>query len=205
MKLIRAQKGVLVGRLQLAAGACRAKDAEGDHPPGIRGISAPWESWTTLYESPSIRIREQYKRGCFDEAINGTGDVRCMFNHERTMILGRRAAGTMRIADSKEGMEYEVDVNMADPMAMGVFARVARGDVAGASCWFLPTEVQTTARQVGGRQEYDDTIVKADLYECGPVTDGAYSDATATARDILRAAADASYRKFKRALEAAGG
>ena len=206
MRLIRAERGELVGRLALADGACRAVAGKDDKPSGIRGVSAPYESWTVLYDSPSMRVREQYKRGCFGESLKGKDDIRCMFNHRTEFILGRRAAGTLRLADTDEGLEYEVEINAADPMAMGVYARVARGDVGGASCWFRPTDVQTNERRSpDGKIEVEETIVKAELYECGPVTDGQYTDATAVARGIMQSISEASYKDFMRAVEAAGG
>ena len=212
MKLTRAEEGVLVGRLMLRDGACRAAGSE-KSGRGIRGIAAPWDSFTVLYESPSVRIREQYARGCFDKSLKGDKDVRCMFNHEPMMILGRRGAKTLTLRDTDDGLEYEVEVNGSDPMAVGVYARVSRGDVAGASCWFMPTDVEKReTRLPDGRLEIEETIREADLYECGPVTDGAYSDATAAARGIVSAfeaaekrARQAEYDEFMRRLEAAGG
>lgn len=208
MKLVRAEKGVEVGRLHVVEGGCRAV-SKGDKPSGIRGIAAPWKRWTVLYESPSIRIREQYQRGCFDESLYSQDDIRCMYNHTPAMILGRRSAKTLRLADTDEGLEYEVEINSADPEAMAVLARVARGDVAGASTWFMPTEIVTEeSRADDGKVLYDDTIVKAMLYEAGPVTDGQYEDATATARSLERqfeAEREAEYREFYAAMGAAGG
>ena len=208
MKLVRAEQGVEVGRLHVAEGVCRAV-TEGDRPTGIRGIAAPWNTWTVLHESPGIRIRERYQRGCFDESLHSQDDIRCMFNHTPAMILGRRKAKTLRLADTDEGLEYEVEINGADPMAMGVLARVSRGDVAGASTWFMPTEIVTEeSRSPDGQVLYDDTIVKAMLYEAGPVTDGQYEDATAAARAIMREAdakLDAEYREFYAAMGVAGG
>lgn len=208
MKLVRAAEGELVGRLSTVAGAARAKDGGENGKRSIAGIAAPYDSWTTLVDRGGFVWRERYAAGCFAGTLDSGDDVRACFNHRLNDILGRRAAGTLRLTETEEGLAYEVSVNGADPMAVGVYARVARGDVPGASCWFLPTRIDTVMTRDGDTERVDDTIVEARLYECGPVTDGQYSDATAAARAVrgmLSAVADESYRDFQAALRAAGG
>ena len=208
MKLVRAREGETVGRLALADGACRAVSGDDEKRPGVHGVAAPYDSWTTLYEGADFVWRERYAAGCFSGTLERGDDVRSCFNHRLNDILGRRSAGTLTLADTDTGLEYETAINPDDPMAMGVYARVKRGDVAGASCWFRPLKIETVEARVDGRVSYDDTIVTADLFECGPVTDGQYVDATATARavrDILIARADRSYEDFQAALKAVGG
>lgn len=206
MRLQRALRGVSVGRL---AGPVRATDAEADGPRRIEGTSAPYDSWTVLIDNPRYRLRERYARGCFDESLESGSDVRCCFNHDRNIILGRLSNGTLRLDPKGDGLTYSVDLNAEDPIAMAVHSRVKRGDVVGGSTWFIPIAVNTTRETVEGQFREDDTIVRADLWEQGPVIDGAYEDTDAAARACMRAAgiSDRDYNLFEREIRGilAGG
>ena len=195
IELKRAAKGVEVGRL--AAGDLRAEGDGKDR--AIYGVSAPYGRWTTLAENKAFRWRERYGKGCFEESI-ARDDVRCCFNHNLAYVLGRKSAGTLTLDPEGDGLTYSVSVNPDDPMAVGVWARVKRGDVVGASTWFMPTEIETSSRNEDGRLEIDDTIVRADLYEQGPVTDGQYSEANAAARAIIRSVSEGDYTALRRLL-----
>ena len=208
MKLTRAEQGAEVGRLMLLDDSCRAEQEDGARRIG--GVAAPYDSWTVLYDSGSYRHLEQYARNCFAGSMDA--DVRSMFNHDPNFILGRTRAKTMRLKDTDRGLTYEVDVDGEDPMALGVYARVKRGDVTGASCWFRVSKVDSTEQRLDdGTVEVRDIIQEAELRECGPVTMPAYEDATATVRGIMdvikrreREAAQRSYDDFIAAIEAAG-
>lgn len=182
MQLKRAEKGVRVIRL---GGQLRAADADGDKPRRIEGTSAPYDTWTTMIDRPRYRWRERYQKGCFDESIRSS-DVRCMFNHNVNQILGRTSNGTLTLDPSGDALTYSVRINSDDPMAVAVWARVRRGDVVGGSTWFIPTEVHTARRETKDGYEEDDTIVRAELWEQGPVVDGAYTDTDAAARARMR-------------------
>ena len=169
MRLKRAVRGEFIGRL---AGRAAATDSQADGPMRISGCTAPYDSWTTLVDLPRYRLRERYARGCFDKSIRES-DVRCCFNHAINQVLGRTSNGTLRLDPSGDGLTYEVDVNPDDSMARDVWARVKRGDVVGGSTWFVPEKVETARSIEDGRMLEDDTIVRAELWEQGPVVDGA--------------------------------
>lgn len=106
-------------------------------------------------------------------------DVRACFNHNMDQLLGRTAAGTLRLSVDETGLKYEVDINPDDPMAMGVHARVKRGDVDGSSFWFY-IESETRKEEEGGQVVYE--INKVRLVEVGPVSMPAYAGTSAEAR-----------------------
>lgn len=138
-----------------------------------------------IYNSEAViagEWRERIMPGAFDEALGHGSDVRSLYNHDKNRVLGRRSAGTLRLSSDERGLKYEVDINKADPEAVGVAARVARGDVSGSSFVF---------RVAPGGQKWETrsgelplrTISKlAEVLDIGPVAFPAYEDSTAEAR-----------------------
>jgi HK97 family phage prohead protease len=66
-------------------------------------------------------------------------DIRCLFNHNRDIVLGRTGIGTLVLTPDKHGLFGSVRVNEEDKQAMDVYARVKRGDIDGCSFGFNPT------------------------------------------------------------------
>lgn len=118
---------------------------------------------------------ERIAPGAFDV----TQDVRGLFNHDPSMVLGRSSANTMRLSVDQTGLRYEID--MADTtIAKDVAESIHRGDVTGSSFGFLPTKIEwehDEKRRVDIR-----TIRAVDLYDVGPVTFPAYESTTAGVR-----------------------
>lgn len=140
---------------------------------------------------------ESFAPDCWDRSI-AEADVRSMFNHDTNLLLGRTKPGTLRLSTDAAGLHYEVDINPDDPQAVGVHARVARGDVDGASVWFrvLRQEVDYSGDITTRR------ILEAQLFEVGPVTFPAYEATTAQARSfapVLAAMSAVGVKPAKRA------
>lgn len=136
-------------------------------------------SWTlvglaAVYESESEELggfREVIKRGAFRRVLKQDGlDVRCLFNHDQNIVLGRTPA-TLMLREDPRGLVYEVNVA---PTTAGNDLRVLleRGDVTQSSFAFKV-----------GAQEWseapDGTLIRtitdfADLLDVSPVTYPAY-------------------------------
>ncbi len=130
--------------------------------------------------------REMIAPGAFTSAIAGA-DVRGLFNHDPNRVMGRTSSGTMKLYEDATGLHYDITPNPDDPMAMGVMAMVARGDVTGSSIGFtVKSEVWTkpgTSADLPLR-----TITEVEwLRDVGPVTFPAYSETTAEARSAAEA------------------
>lgn len=117
---------------------------------------------------------ERVDRHAFDRAIVDD-DVRSAFNHDVSLILGRKAAGTLRLTVDEIGLRYEVDPPAA---RADVLESIERGDVTGSSFAFEPLVQEW--RDDGDREL---RILKdVRLHETGPVTFPAYTSATAGVR-----------------------
>ena len=143
---------------------------------------------------------ERIAPGAFDEAL-ANDDVRGVFNHDASLILGRTTAGTMTLRADEEGLQYEID---APDTSVGRDLKVSleRGDVTGSSFKFRVTgENFTEEGDVLVR-----TITNTSLLDVGPVTFPAYTATSASVRSEgaqeSRKAYEASKRDEQEALNA---
>ena len=128
-----------------------------------------FELWQNLFE----RIMD----GAFDDAIK-SDDVRGLFNHDPSLVLGRNTAETMKLAVDKRGLKYDIDLPDTQ-VARDVATSIARGDVSGSSFAFVVEEVNW--RDEGDKEIRE--IKKVRLYDVGPVTYPAYKATSTGLRD----------------------
>tara|TARA_B100001123_G_scaffold272646_1_gene303416 strand:- start:15 stop:626 length:612 start_codon:yes stop_codon:yes gene_type:complete len=129
----------------------------------------------TQYELYSGHV-ERIKPGAFKRAIEQADDVRGLFNHEPSQILGRTKSGTMRLSEDETGLRYEIDVPDTQ-VGRDVVTSIERGDVTGSSFAFAVSEGGSEIRKDG--QVTVREISGVTLYDSGPVSFPAY-DATTT-------------------------
>lgn len=125
-------------------------------------------------------IVERIAPGAFDRALKEGQDVRGLYNHDPNFLLGRSAAGTMRLSSDKTGLRYEIDLPDTQ-IGKDVASSIARGDLTGSSFAFRINGKEGQRFEKG--KEYDVRhIVDCDLFDCGPVTYPAYSATSAAVR-----------------------
>jgi hypothetical protein len=125
---------------------------------------------------------ERVASTAFDRAIREKDDCRGLFNHDPSMLLGRCAAGTMRLSVDAKGLRYEIDLPDTQ-VGRDVAVSVERGDLTGSSFSFA-------CKRTSFVETPDQTVrilEDVELYDCGPVTYPAYESTTTG----LRAAGDA--------------
>ena len=181
-------------RRTLAAEFCETrveKREDDDDARTISGYAARFYDGTpaTEYELWDNAV-ERILPGAFDRAVK-EDDVRGLFNHDPDNLLGRTAAGTMRLTVDDKGLRYAID---APDTATGrdVVTSIDRGDLTGSSFSFRVTSAKWTdeAEDDGGREIRE--ILEVELFDVGPVTYPAYESTTAAVRsDGARAERDA--------------
>jgi HK97 family phage prohead protease len=119
---------------------------------------------------------ERIAPGAFDRAIR-EDDVRALFNHDWNCILGRKSAGTLRLAVDGFGLKYEIDTPDSD-IGRRVVEAIQRGDVDGSSFSFNPRRADH--ERDGGRLV--STLVDVALFDVGPVALPAYSGTEASVK-----------------------
>lgn len=135
-----------------------------------------------------IRFNEETELwpGAFEEvspeAITNSlknNDIRCLFNHDTSIVLGRTGNNTLELKADDTGLFGRVKINPNDTQAMDAQARIERGDINACSFGFniISEEVQNR----------DDGTIKfvlreIDLHEVSPVTFPAYPTTSISAR-----------------------
>ena len=170
-------------------------------PPRIVGYAAVFyraEEPGTQYELYSGHV-ERIQPGAFQRSIDESDDVRGLFNHEPSQILGRTKSGTMRLSEDETGLRYEIDVPDTQ-VGRDVVTSIERGDVTGSSFAFAVSEGGSEIRKDGNVTVRE--ITGVDLYDSGPVTYPAY-DATTTGLRAIDGTeeARAAFEQFEKEIE----
>ena len=127
-------------------------------------------------------MTESIAQGAFDNTISD--DIRCLINHDTTLVLGRTKAGTLQLRTDNRGLWGHVDINPNDVDAMNLYNRVQRGDVDQCSFGFDIIDEETEFRDDGAVHW---TIKEVKLYEVSPCTFPAYEETNIAARTKERA------------------
>jgi len=155
--------------------------------PMIRGHAA-------VFDSPSVLLcgcfRETINPGAFADAIKSS-DVRALFNHEPSNILGRASAGTLRLNEDATGLAIEIDP--PDTMCgRDLQVSMKRGDIKEMSFGFTVAEGgDEWTRDPDGSGNWTRTITKIEqLWDVSPVTFPAYPEAGCAMRSLEKIRAE---------------
>lgn len=113
----------------------------------------------------------------FDETLGG--DIRCLINHETTLVMGRTKSGTYELRVDGYGLWGRVEVNENDTDATNCYARVDRGDVDQCSIGFI---IEDEKREISPDGHVHWTLMRVKLLEGSIVTFPAYEKTSVKAR-----------------------
>jgi HK97 family phage prohead protease len=123
-----------------------------------------------LYDDMVERIDES----AFARAIKENQDVRGLFNHDPSLVLGRSTSGTMKLSVDKTGLLYVIQKGNTT-VANDVAEHLERGDVSGSSFAMVVRGVEWHQEERNGVTVDVRTIKDVDLFDVGPVTYPAYA------------------------------
>ncbi|EJX64787.1 phage prohead protease, HK97 family [Enterococcus faecium P1190] len=138
----------------------------------ISGYAAVFNSPTRLWED----LDEVIAPGAFSRAVSSS-DVRCLFNHDWSNVLGRTKSGTLRLSEDERGLKFEVDLPDTT-VARDLIKSMERGDINQCSFGFIPTEETWDYNSTPMLR----TIHEVELYEVSIVPLPAYEDTEAALR-----------------------
>ncbi len=142
----------------------------------LSGYGAVFYDGTPNTEYTYYDVKERVMPGAFDRALRDD-DIRSFFNHDANQILGRKAAGTLRLFTDMRGLGYEITVPNTTA-GNDTWESVGRGDVSGASIMF-----QAVSQWVEDGDIWIRNVTEfKPLFEVGPVVFPAYTATTAAAR-----------------------
>lgn len=122
---------------------------------------------------------EKIAPGAFKNSLL-TADVRCLFNHDANIILGRTLSGTLRVVEDDNGLAYEADAPDTQLIRDMVLAPIERGDVT--QCSFAFYTVRDHWENVDGKVIR--TLLECEILDVSPVTYPAYKDTNVSARAL---------------------
>jgi HK97 family phage prohead protease len=165
-------------------------------PARISGHASVFYDGTPATEYRFGDTVERILPTAFDFALTSS-DVRALFNHDPSQIIGRSTAGTLLLSKDQRGLAYSI-LPPDGPVGVHVRDAIRRGDVTGSSFSFTVSKKgQTWTRLDDGT--YLREIRSVDqLYDVGPVTFPAYSGSTTGLRSSGGETED--FTEFKRAI-----
>ena len=142
----------------------------------VAGYAAVFGSTADIGDS----FREVIAPGAFSTTLGG--DVMALVHHDRSRVLGRTTAGTLRLKEDDMGLAVEIDLpDTTDGRDMAI--SIERGDVSGMSFGFIVT-----------KQTWDETgavptrtIEAVDLIEVTITAFPAYADTSIAMRCLADA------------------
>jgi HK97 family phage prohead protease len=157
-----------------------------DEKPAIEGYASVFNEEYVLWDTPNYRVVETVKPGTFTRALKEKQDVRCLFNHDANHLLGRSAAGTLRLKQDDKGLSFTNDLPNTQ-LGRDVRTSIERGDLDGCSFAFTVTKQTWREEEKDGQTISTREIEEVNLFDVGPVTYPAYSGTSVGARSEMRA------------------
>lgn len=162
-------------RIHTGVGIELRKKSETNSAVVLRGYAAKFE----VLSEPMWGFRERIAKGAFDDVLGD--DVRALFNHDASHVLGRTKSGTLSIVQDDTGLAYEVELPDTSS-ARDLIKVIERGDVDQSSFAF-------TVEKDNWTEDDDGRIIRTiekmkRLYDVSPVTYPAYPDATVGIRSM---------------------
>lgn len=124
-------------------------------------------------------FREKIQRGAFAKAIAAC-DVRALVNHDPNKLIGRKSAGTLRLAEDEVGLKVEIDLP-DNSVGRDVMASLKRRDLQGQSFSFTTNIDQW---DWSGETAIRTVIEVDELFDVGPVAFPAYEETSAAMRSF---------------------
>lgn len=176
---MKIERRILAGKLSIRSAA------GGDGPGTLAGYAA-------IFNSRSQDLGgfiEELMPGCFDKVLASGPDVRCLFNHDNNLVLGRSTAGTLQLSSDHTGLWFTCQLPDTQ-CGRDVHALVSRGDISQCSFGFALTPGSTDddwneETDSTGKKQMVRTIRNVSkLYDVSSVTSPAYLGTSVQARNL---------------------
>ena len=161
------------------------------------------EGYFIKYNSPAEYGKDGYFEmvdpGALTETLARNRDIKCFYNHNYDLILGRTSNNTLTLTNDQTGLFGTCKINLNDSQARDVFERVKRGDITGCSfgAWIEDEDFNSDTNTF--------TVKKVDLIEVSVCPMPFYDSTTMEARNKLVAEKKEIQRKRKILEEKYGG
>ena len=149
------------------------RSVEIDDDRFLAGYFVVYDEFTELWNG----FFEKIEKRAIDKNLNK--DIKCLFNHDTAIVLGRTGNQTVELKSDDKGLFAKVKINKNDSQAMDILARVERGDINSCSFGFSINKEEVKTDENGDTRV---SISDLELYEISVVTFPAYASTNVEAR-----------------------
>ncbi|VXD04926.1 Peptidase [Enterobacterales bacterium 8AC] len=121
------------------------------------GYAVKWNSRSEVLWDEFV---EQFAPNAFKDSLAAGTDVRALYEHDHTALLGRNTSGTLVLSEDATGLRFELTPPDTQ-LGRDVLILVERGDISGMSFGFRALKDQWDSTQ----QPYVRTVLAAELRE----------------------------------------
>jgi HK97 family phage prohead protease len=178
--------------LRFFQASLRAEQGQaGDPTMTLRGMAATYNTVSKDLGG----FREVIKPGAFAKVLASNPDVRCLFNHDASRVLGRCANGTLQLRDTPEGLAFSCKLDPNNSQHRDLYSSIKRGDIDACSFAFKLEDGDddySVDHDEEGRAFNKRTIRNfSHVYDVSVVTHPAYDGTSVGARALSLAARNA--------------
>lgn len=121
--------------------------ADGPTPNRLVGYAAKFNAESSpLFDFGPEGFVEVIAPGAFSRTLRENPDIRALYNHDTSIVLGRTKSGTLKLAEDATGLAFEVDLPDTQA-ARDVREMIRRGDISGCSFGFFTVEEDLKLRE----------------------------------------------------------
>lgn len=134
------------------------------------GYAVKWNSPSQVLYCDFV---ESFAPNAFSESLASGEDVRALFEHDYTKLLGRTSAGTLKLEEDSIGLRFEL-TPPDTTTGKDLLVSVARGDITGMSFGFRATQESWNF----DLEPVQRSVTKADLFEVTVTSIPAYPESS---------------------------
>jgi HK97 family phage prohead protease len=127
---------------------------------------------------------ESVDRRAFNRVLTEKQDVKALFDHNSSFVLGRTANGTLTLSVDQHGLKDEIRVNDKVSYARDLIENIRRHDIFGQSFSFKVSRERWDFTSDEGKPNHRIILEIERLYDVGPVTYPAYETTSIAARHV---------------------
>ncbi|WP_442797347.1 HK97 family phage prohead protease [Pantoea vagans] len=127
--------------------------------------------WNSLSEVIWGEFQEQFAPNAFTESLSAGNDVRALYEHDYTNLLGRTSSGTLQLSQDNTGLRFELTPPDTQ-LGRDVLTLVERGDLSGMSFGFRALKQEWDFQKTPSLR----TITTAELIEITVTSMPAYPE-----------------------------
>lgn len=145
-----------------------------------QGKLAGYAAVFNQYSLPNGMWIEIIRPGAFSKSIKDK-DIRALWNHDDSEVLGRTGNGTLKLLEDAHGLAVEIDPSKT-AIAQDRVETIRRGDVNQMSIGFVTIQDLWTVKGKDGIDTRE--LLEIDLWEVSPVTFPAYPQTSIALRSM---------------------